>query len=88
MEDWRLKNGGEYLKGLSWSWKAYKAYRDNWDHDHCELCMAKFTEGSENNANDLAEGYSANNNYRWICEGCFNDFKDLYRWNKEPSAEV
>jgi hypothetical protein len=28
----------------------------------------------------LQEGYATEDNYRWICEECFEDFKDLFDW--------
>ncbi|MDT7806778.1 MAG: hypothetical protein QOJ70_591 [Acidobacteriota bacterium] len=28
----------------------------------------------------LHEGYATEDNYRWICEQCFKDFKDLFEW--------
>lgn len=84
MDDWRLSNGGKYLEGLSWSWKPYKSYRENWDHDHCEMCMMKFTITSDYEKDDLTEGYSSSDNYRWLCEKCFNDFKETYKWEIKP----
>ncbi len=40
--DWRLGNGGEYLKNLVFSWNSYTYYSETWEHDDCELWFAKF----------------------------------------------
>jgi hypothetical protein len=48
----------------------------NWDHEHCEFCFEKFSESSA----DLQEGYASEDNYRWVCEACFRDFRDEMDW--------
>ena len=47
-------------------------------HDHCFFCWAKFSvkDGPET----LDEGYSTEDEYRWICSTCFEDFKDRFHW--------
>ena len=77
--DWRLTNQEKYLKGITLQLKKYKRYRDDWDHDHCEFCWEKFSE--KLNKAVLSEGYATEDNYRWICIRCFEDFKDLFGWN-------
>ena len=34
----------------------------------------------EDYPNVLHEGYATEGNYHWICEQCFEDFKDLFAW--------
>ena len=50
----------------------YSSFREGWDHDHCEMCGAKFgrTKG------DLRYGYVTSDDYHWVCETCFADFRD------------
>jgi hypothetical protein len=79
-DDWRLANGGNYLQDLVLFWRPYTQYRPDWDHDHCELCMAKFVETPQHDSDDLTEGYCTEDRYRWICRTCFDDFKDHYQW--------
>jgi transposase-like protein len=43
---------------------------------HCEFCWEKF--GEENGV--LHIGYCTCDRYRWICEQCYNDFKELFDW--------
>jgi predicted Fe-S protein YdhL (DUF1289 family) len=28
----------------------------------------------------LHEGYSTEDAYRWICQGCFSDFRERFQW--------
>lgn len=56
--------------------RAYTRYAKDWDHDHCEFCMAKFSENPEN----LHEGYTTTDSYHWICEECYQDFKVVFQW--------
>jgi hypothetical protein len=32
--DWRLRGQQKVLQGKAWTWKKYKKYRADWDHDH------------------------------------------------------
>ena len=77
-DDWRLQGQEEYLKGIPLWWKKYVRYSETWEHDHCEFCWAKFME--EDYPDVLHEGYASEDNYRWICAQCFDDFKDLFEW--------
>lgn len=76
-EDWRLQGQENYLQGVLLEKKQYQKYREGWDHDHCEFCGAKFSEKEK----DLNEGYVTTDNYHWICEGCFADFKVRFQWS-------
>ncbi|MCZ6804390.1 MAG: hypothetical protein O7D86_10770 [Proteobacteria bacterium] len=67
----------KYLLGVHLSKKEYRKYREDWEHDHCEFCSVKF---SETEPGSLREGYATEDNYRWICEPCFNDFKNKFNW--------
>jgi hypothetical protein len=78
MSDWRLQGQDKYLTGVSLSRKAYRKPSDDWDHDHCEFCWAKFSESE----GDLNEGYVTEDGYRWICPRCFNDFKEQFQWRE------
>lgn len=76
MTDWRLQGQERFLHGVSLTQRTYSKYRADWDHDHCEFCGAKFSE----NSGDLSEGYSTTDGYHWICEPCFRDFKERFKW--------
>jgi hypothetical protein len=73
--DWRLQGQEKYLKDKTLHFKKYSARTTKTDHDHCEFCSAKF---SDNITDDLKQGFSTLDDYRWICENCFNDFKERF----------
>jgi len=87
MEDWRLHGQQAYLTGVTLVRQKYRRYRNNpqWDHDHCEFCGAKFM--VEDAAGAVHEGFSTEDDYRWVCTGCFDDFKTLFEWTvREPGG--
>ena len=82
--DWRLMGQERYLKGRSWTRKPYRKYRADWDHDHCSFCQAKFMEPGT--PETLHEGYSAQDDYYWVCSTCFSDFKEMFHWTVANST--
>jgi hypothetical protein len=82
MTDWRLQGQGKFLNGVSFSRKAYRKYRDGWEHDHCEFCWAKFSE----RPGDLNVGYATDDDYHWVCEQCFKDLSQMFQWKVHPSS--
>jgi len=69
--DWRLQGQEKYLLGAK-----LKLCEFDGEHDHCSFCWEKFSK----NDNDLKNGYCTLDNYHWICQKCFNDFKDMFNW--------
>ena len=68
--DWRLTNQINYLQDA----KLMKVqYKSKAEHDHCVFCWHKI-----NNENDI--GFCTLDKYHWICEGCYNDFKEMFNW--------
>jgi hypothetical protein len=80
MGDWRLQGQEKYLSGVSLSKKTYTRRREDWDHDHCEFCSARFSETE----GDLHEGYTTDDEYHWICQACYDDFKEQFQWSSTP----
>ena len=78
--DWRLTNQQKYLTGATLHWRTWHRPKHNpeWDHDHCEFCWAKFME--EDFPNVLHAGYTTADEYRWICQTCFDDFKEMFHF--------
>ena len=78
--DWRLRGQEKYLTGVTLVHRPYRRYAANraWDHDHCAFCWAKFM--VEDHPDTLHEGYATQDDYFWICERCFQDFRDKFRW--------
>ncbi|MGA2035170.1 MAG: hypothetical protein ABSG68_23230 [Thermoguttaceae bacterium] len=79
--DWRLSNQENYLKGVTLVHRRYRRYPldPTWDHDHCAFCWAKFM--VEDHADVLHHGYATSDDYHWVCDKCFDDFKDLFGWS-------
>ena len=72
-KDWRLTNQLEYLSEKALVKRQYQPYREGWDHDHCEFCGERI-DGSSPFA------YATKDSYYWICEQCYEDFKDMFHW--------
>jgi len=77
-DDWRLRGQERFLTGATLRWAKWKMPRPEWDHDHCEFCFAKFMEAPSPEV--LHEGFTTEDNYRWVCRQCFDDFKDRFQW--------
>lgn len=83
-DDWRLfKDQINYLYKSMLLHHSYTPASPNNDHDHCEFCMGKF--GFDET--DLHYGYSTEDNYTWICENCFKDFKKMFKWNVKEGGK-
>ena len=68
-----------YLFGVKLYWRKYKPYGETWDHDHCSFCSEKLMDVDEPDV--LRYGYSTEDQYHWICENCFEDFKERFCWD-------
>jgi hypothetical protein len=77
--DPRLTNQEDYLKGVTLFKKKYIDPNQNLDHDHCEFCWGKIAE-KELFLEALHEGFVTEYGNHWICETCFNDFKESFSW--------
>ncbi len=77
MADWRIDNA-KRTRGALLRLTKYSRPSEDWDHDHCEGCWAKFMDTGSTNA--LTEGYVTEDNRRWICSDCFRDLKDEMGW--------
>ncbi|WP_412063595.1 hypothetical protein [Rubrivirga sp. IMCC45206] len=78
-DDWRLTGQEAYLTGVALCWREYRRYSETWDHDHCEFCWSKFAEPSVN-PEALHAGYATLDEYRWVCNQCFGDFRQRFGW--------
>jgi len=76
--DWRLMGQEKFLRGVTLYWKKYIQYGEHWDHDHCEFCMVTFM--VEDYPDVLHEGWATEDNYRWICNNCFDDFREMFEF--------
>jgi len=85
--DWRLQRQERYLQGVTLFRHEYRQSTKSasWDHDHCEFCSEKFTARGVDGPQTWA--YSTEDEYRWICEKCFGDFRELFAWRLAPSTD-
>ncbi len=78
-DDWRRMGQEKYLMDVKLHYVTlYKPFSEQWEHEHCCFCTQKisFTEC------DSHSGYCTidEKHSHWICEECFNDFKDEFNW--------
>jgi hypothetical protein len=78
--DWRLRGQERYLLGAQLAFNKYES-SPGWNHDHCAFCFARFGDSE----GDLHHGYCTPDRYYWICENCFEDFEDMFKWRHQQS---
>lgn len=85
MTDWRVENA-KWLRGLGLRRKKFKKHNEQWDHDHCAGCWAKFAEfeGPEIQHEGYAtcDDYKFGADYDWVCLQCFSDLKEEMGWTE------
>lgn len=77
--DWRLTNQKQYLDKATLVKKNYTKKSDKWEHDHCEFCFEKFSTDIQDS---LKDGYCTQDEKHWICNNCYNDFKEMFNWKE------
>jgi hypothetical protein len=83
--DWRLMGQEKYLAGATLVRRQWRQLREDWDHDHCEFCGAKF--GGDRLGDVLREGWTTPDERHWICDGCFRDFRERFGWNTQEDPK-
>ena len=71
--DCRLQGQEKYLINARLVMAMYS--QKSGKHDHCEFCRTKF-----GYSGGLERGYATKDRYLWICEKCFEDFKDMFNF--------
>lgn len=66
-----------YLHKKVLSFKAFPGLEG--EHDHCELCWARFSKYP----GDLQNGYFEPLSKSWICADCYNELAPLFGWTVE-----
>lgn len=75
-DDWRRQGQHKFLTGVVMIRTAWEQYGPDWDHDHCDFCWAKFSIHDD----DLKYGWTTEDQYHWVCDECYNDFKYEFGW--------
>lgn len=76
-DDWRRQKWqkkalfGKILRLQEWA-----PNRIGWDHDHCTFCGVTFSYC----AGDVERAYATEDLRWWICQPCFEDFKEEFGW--------
>lgn len=79
-DDWRIRGDSQsYLQAVALHYRRYFRWSEAWDHDHCAFCWAKFMVDGE--FDTLDGGWTTDNEYNWICDTCFHDFRDRFGWH-------
>jgi hypothetical protein len=90
-KQWRIDNV-EQLRGLRLQLQRYTKWSENWDHDHCAACCAKFAEFDGPNIQHegyaTCEDYPKGAHYDWICKSCFDDLKDDMQWSATSASSL
>jgi len=76
MPDWRVNGQDSYLSGVKLKKMLFKNRAGETDHEHCEFCFEKISDHPDT----LHSGYCTEDEYHWICEECYNDFKGDFKW--------
>ena len=72
-KDWRITNQKKYLDGAELI--SVDTTQMESDHEHCVFCWEKVLKGDKE-----SKFYATPNLKHWICENCFNDFKNEFKW--------
>jgi hypothetical protein len=85
---WRL-DFAQRLKGITLRYQRYKRWSEEWDHDHCAACWAKFAEfdGCQHAGYATCEDYNFGACYDWVCRNCFDELKEFMGWKVASGSE-
>lgn len=75
-KDWRWQEQKSYMDNILLCRRKYSEKITENNHDHCEFCWA--TLGYDVPRDE--EAYCTEDEYRWICPECYNDFKEYFNW--------
>ena len=81
--DWRLMGQEKFLMNVPLVKADYSRWSEKWDHDHCAFCTETFSEYD----GDLHDGYCMKDKYWWICNECYEDFKDMFNWTQDDNGK-
>ena len=71
--DWRLTNQKKRLYQKKLLHIPYEQPNERLDHEHCAFCWDKIDKSTP-------IAYATEDKNHWICETCFNDFKEMFEW--------
>ena len=75
--DPRLTNQKSYLFNVTLKYSRFMPSLDR-DHEHCVFCWIKIPD-------EVDGGYCTIDENYWICDRCFNDFKEIFQWKVQDN---
>ncbi len=82
-EDWRIMGQEGYLKKRTVFHKKFNVLTTPIGYRQCEFCYSIFSD----EPGKLKHGYHEPISDSWICEDCFQDFKDMFQWTVEEDVD-
>ena len=77
-DDWRLMGQERFLASAEFRRAEWSPHNEGWDHDHGAFCQSEFAAAKSEHV-DFTSGYvTTDGKYEWVCEPCFDDFKDRF----------
>ena len=73
-DDPRIMNQKKYMYGAHIERKRFEK-SGNWDHEHCAFCFLKIL--------PVDEAYCTSDGKHWMCEECYNDFKEDFHFKND-----
>lgn len=86
--DWRNRGQEDYLMNVELRKKSFHANSPNStddprkynDHEHCDFCFKKIMENCGGMIDCDVDGYCTIDEKTWICNDCFNEFRNEFGW--------
>lgn len=82
-EDWRIAGQEGYLLDKKLIHMRFDRKLCVEDYDQCEFCWALFDKDKDN----PSMAYFQPEEKVWVCEECFNDFKQYFHWTVEEQEK-
>jgi len=83
-EDWRIMGQEGYLAHKRLQHRKFDRALCVEDYDSCEFCFSKFDKDPKH----PLSAFFCPEKKVWICEECYNDFKEHFDWTVEECADV
>lgn len=79
-DDWRLRGQEDYMRKYKFKYKKFVSQNSGARHAHCEFCWHKFMENPYGVEDCTSHGYCSLDEKYWVCNECFEDFKEMLSW--------
>ena len=83
-DDWRIMGQEGYLLDKELLYIQFDRSICIEDYDQCEFCWKCFDEDKD----QIQYAYFEPIGKKWICQDCFNDFKEYFHWTVHSETEM